>query len=358
MLFIIPIFIVIIYLNSLLSEYKLIKIGSLLFGIGLFYLFFFNVTYNNDWEGYENMFHGNVDSRDFLFGFLSNVFQKYGFEYLELYQFHIILILLFFIYFISRFSYSYIFTVISIYTLIQFLPVTNQIRYYLAFSVFLVSLYTYIFLNKKGRFLFLFLFSFLAHKAVLFLFLFLFFYYRVKDKRYEKTILFLSFIVFFIPFILNIIIGYFSDFESYLEADYTSSFIGGLFSNFIWLIWFLYIYFQNLKLKEIEVDEKYKFLYKLSIFPFLFFPLSFSYQILTHRFVIAMLFVWIIYFLYSLNYIDLVMKKIVSITSFLLLVTFTFFYVFVLPKYLIGSSPIDDVLLVFFSNKSLYFLLP
>ena len=56
---------------------------------------YWGVTFNPDGVGYEYYFEMQ-QAPDFLFNFLSEVFQKNGYEFRDLYRFHIFFIALFF----------------------------------------------------------------------------------------------------------------------------------------------------------------------------------------------------------------------------------------------------------------------
>lgn len=346
-----------IYGFELFQDYTASKTTSLLLGGFVFYLLLYNVTYNSDWDMYDAIFMGHTQSNDFLFNFISETFSAKGYDYSSVYKLHIFLIGVGFIYFASRNSYSNVFGIVTTYLLFQIVPVSNQIRYYVAFSFFLIAVYNLIVSKNKVLFVVFGLVSFLSHSAILLMYPFLYFYYTTNSDVYIRKIILYSLVlagffyfIFFVGFIFSFHFG------SYFETDLLSSFSGGLLNNFIWAFWLFFIYRINLKLQEsnsseIEADIKYQFFYKLSLYCLLFFPVSILLQVLAHRYIAASLLVWLTFYYYSLNYEKSLKNRMLSISSFGVLILATFFYMYILPSFLLGISTTEAVFELFLSNK-------
>lgn len=346
-----------IYCFEIFQDYSFSKITSLLLGGFVFYLLLYNVTYNSDWNMYDSIFMGHTQSNDFLFNLISSTFSDKGYDYSSVYKLHIFMIGFGIIYFVSRDSYSNVFGIITTYLLFQIVPVSNQIRYYVAFSFFLLAVYNLIVSRNRGLFIVFAFLSVLSHSTIFLMYPFLYFYYYTYNENYIRKLIVNSFVLagffYFISF-LGFIFSF--HFGSYFEESFLSSISGGLLNNFIWLFWFFFIYKINKRLmethsSELESDVRYQFFYKLSLYSILFFPVSIMLQVLAHRYIAASLIVWLTFYYYSLNYEKSLKDRLLSISFFVVLIFATFFYIYVLPSILLGISTTEAVFELFLSNK-------
>jgi hypothetical protein len=305
---------------------------------------------------YDAFFMGYADS-DFLFNLISKFFSDRGYEYASVYKFHIVLIGIGFFYFISRASYASVFGIITIYLLFQIIAVSNQIRYYVAFPLFLIAVYKLIVSRNKFSFFLFFVLSLLSHTGVILMYPFVYFYYYVNNEIYLKKLIVYSVVLaalFYFVFMLDFIFSF--HFGAYFTSDFLSSISGGLFNNLIWIIWILLIYMLNTRLlklnsEEIESDVMYQFLYKLSLYSIIFFLVSIPLQILAHRYIIASLIVWLTFYFYSLKYEKSLKSRLLSISVLTLIISGTFFYMYFLPTILLGISGTEVVLQLFLYNE-------
>lgn len=304
------IFILLIYTFETFKGNVLIKVLSLLLGITIFYVLLYNVTYNSDWDAYYNTYYKVIERSDLLFNLISDIYLGWGYDYSSVYKLHVFLIGIGFFYFISRFSYSGIFGVISIYLLFQLIPVSNQIRYYVAFPLFLIAVYNLIVKQNKFNFVLFGILSVTSHLGILLMYPFIYFYYKNNSKQYFIKLLLYGLVfaaftyIVYTGFLLYITHFHFS---SYFDQSLLSSFAGGLYNSTIWMLWLIFIFIKNKKIaathsEEIETDAKYQFLYKLSLYSVIFYPASLIIQILCHRYMMASLVVWILYIFYSMKY--------------------------------------------------------
>ena len=147
----IPLLIVIIHLIfGLLIE----NIKSRAFSIPLNILLIFTIlvftvgiTYTADWYMYEYMYEQEDDTTDFVFYSLSKLFNKLRLPYDNLFIFHLISTLLIYFFLITKFTRNY-FYVFLVYILLDYVHLTNQIRYYLGFPILLTGFY-YLFYKKN-----------------------------------------------------------------------------------------------------------------------------------------------------------------------------------------------------------------
>jgi hypothetical protein len=352
----ISVFVIISLIFHFWKSICIFKYFSVVLGVIIFFAVLYNVNYNNDWDVYEAIFNGHLESNDILFNKLSSLLAVRGYDYVSVYKLHIFLIGTFFFYFVSRISYADIFVVISIYLLFQTVPVSNQIRYYLAFSLFLSAASTFIIHGNTLFFVLLSILAVLSHFGIILMFPFLFLYYLKNDRKYLRTLflfgIFLGLIIYSIVGLDQILSTVYS---SYLDFDSLSSIPGGLLNNSIWILWLIFIFFIKRRLEKhsfaiLYGDVKFQFLYKLSFYCIVFYPASIVIQILSHRYIAASLLVWLTFYFYSLNYESSIRAKFFSLLLFFLLITLTFSYIYYLPFILLGIQTTDSLFLIFSSN--------
>jgi len=360
--FIAIILIVFTYIFEVFRYFTAGKIVSTFLGSFVFYLLLYNVTYNSDWDTYEAIYNGSKENSDFLFNLISEFYLARRYDYSFVYKTHILLMGTGFVYFASRFSYSNVFIVISTYLLFQLIPLSNQIRYYVAFAFFLISIYNLIVAKNKFGFAAFAILSLLSHAGTILMYPFLFFYYKTKSEKYFPKLILFSFILaafFYIIYSVNLV--YSNRLSSYFEQEGFSSVAGGIFTNSIWMLWSLFIFLKHKILTKsasntIKYDIKYQFLYKLSLYSVIFYPISLIVQIFCHRYILSSLIVWVTYILYSMKYESSLFRRLRAISIFLGLVFVTFFHQYLLPGYLFANSGNDLAAELLMSNTIFYFI--
>jgi hypothetical protein len=331
------------FIFQLIEEIKLYKKIIFIFSLLAFYVFFYGITDTADWGMYDNFFKYEEIEIDFLFRYLSLLTIALGYTFEDLYKLHIIIFGYFFVKFISRFTQN-ILLVIGFYVLIAYVPLANQIRYYLALSLFLNGLYLFYFNEKKKSYLF-FIFSLLSHSSMVVLFSFLIVEKKIEFSEYVKKCLLLSMIIFFgYNFIVSFgLLDFLGKFKIYIVSDeLVSSFAGGVFNElpFIITLTTLYFWLQNVikNLPQIAEDKVFVFLYKLTFFSIIFIPISFNLQVLGHRYVQAFFIVWLCLFVYTVHFIN---SKKTTIECFIVLafyMVFLVYYSYFFSKIVIGSA--------------------
>lgn len=350
-----------LFLTIFSYEYfKILKFGSfisLVFGALIYYLLLYNVTFNNDWNVYEALFRGEVKSRDYLFIFISYMFYSNGLTFNDVYKLYVVLIGVGFFLFIKNFTLNAFFSIISIYLLIQLIPLSNQIRYYLAFALFLMSTYSLMIEKSKSKFVLYMLFSIMSHSGVVVLFTFIYFFYKISLKNYIKVVLIVSLInLIAYSLFANLLAPYIGNVSSYLGKSYVSSLAGGVFSGFIWLFYYIYIHYIYIMQEKdhelvIKNDIKYIYLYKLSVFTFVFYSVGLYLQIAIHRYVISGLLIWVVFIFYSMQFENNFNIRIKRLMVFMILIIVTYIYIYILPEYVIGSSMLENLKEILNSNK-------
>jgi len=316
---------------------------GIIFSIILFYSIFLGVTDTTDWKGYEYIFQNKEMPIDFLFRYLSYKGDEFNFGFKLIYQLHIILIGVMLIHFISKFN-SNIFFIVSFILLILFVPLANQIRYFLALALYLNAIYYYCVKEKYFLFFFIATLSILSHIAIIPLYLFVPLFMIKSYKifiRYSiiiSLITFLSVVSLFKTGLLPI--AFFDHFNAYIDSDHKSSILGGLFYLVpIILIGFLLKSELNklTKLKILEFDKDFKFLVRLTIFSYIFIPGAIFMQILASRYSMALFFVWIILFLKISSYYNL-KGRIKKFTIIFIVQWFYICYIYFIPILFFDSS--------------------
>lgn len=320
-------------------KYSTINLVVVLF---VFIIAFWGIRYNSDWEGYTHFYTHSDQSPDIAFGILSDIFNSYNFEYYYLYRFHIVVISLTFLFFISKFANKYLFVVMTI-LLFSYVALGNQIRYFVAFPLALLSVY-YLFV-RKSLFLHILLavLSLLNHSAIIIFFLC--FYAMLFINKYFSEyfiffIVFINIISFFVFKIAETLIG--GHFNAYFDNEQKSSLSGGIYSilQCVIILFCIYKIIKLLRQKTSPIlkDRKFIFLYLLSFCSsFLIFP-SLITQIINYRYISPLITVWIIFFLYIKNNEESKHIKRLCNTYIFIIILIKLIWVYLLPTFLLNEN--------------------
>jgi len=342
------------YINTILFKRRstTIIVGILCFC--LYWFVFGGVTETTDWSGYEFIFENDEFPIDLIFRFLSSQTKLLGLNYIDLYQFHVFLTGALLIFFISRFT-SNIFFVTTFLILILFIPLANQIRFFLSLSLFVNA--AYFLCIKRNKFLFFIIgaLSVLTHIGIIPLLLFCKFFFIKKDDKYLKAVILISISITILLAVSYTIYGFNNqlglreNLYAYIQDEYATSFLGALFQVAPILVFVVFIF--NNKIFFIEKinhfnDEKLKFLYRLTVFSFLFIPASFFTQIMLFRYCISLSFVWITFILLSTEYYDII-RRVRKITVFFVGLWLYVLYIYMMPQIILNSDEaIKEVTLI------------
>lgn len=306
----------------------------------IFCFLLLGIRYTDDWYGYDYFFENPEASPDLLFKYLASYFGAIDLEYFKLFQFHILIIGICFSFFISRFSRFPIVILIS-YLLISFVPVVNQIRYFLAFGLFLVAVYFYIICKKKIISLFLLIIAALSHFAIVPLFILFFIFSRLQNIALKKIFNFFIFLAVIIKVVYSLLMSMISGhFSAYVEGDVLSSFSGGFYlTGPIFIIYiFLFTYYKKvgIRIPALLNDFKFKFLFILSIYTSPLLLIGFTSQVVVHRYISVFTIVWLVFILYPLSF-----QK--TNKYFILIVFFSFLFyllalIYLLPFLVLGDN--------------------
>ncbi|MEC5166457.1 hypothetical protein RCH18_002197 [Flavobacterium sp. PL11] len=326
-----------------IDDNKINKNLILIFTLFLFYYLTFGVTDTADWEAYLWRFDDPDSKSDLLFRYLTVLAVLLGYSFEIIYQLHLVIFGFFFAFFISRFTKN-IFLVLIFYLVINYVPLVNQIRYYLALSFFLSSMYLLFCAKRKVLSVLLLILSILSHSSMVVLILFPFLSHYSTNKNFLKRIFYASFSLFVLVFcfITLGISNFLPHYDLYFGKELTSSIIGGIFNNLPFIIFIIFLYIKQksdvLKYPELLEDQKFILLSRLSLFTIIFIPAAFYLQVLGHRYVQGFLVVWICLFLYPLRLEKSFYPYFSSLIGLLSLLIFLLFYIYILTPLLFGEA--------------------
>ena len=309
--------------------------------------FMYQYFYENDW-----------DTIDPMFIILGKIMNAYHYDYFAFYKLHIIIYTAAYFFFITRFTQNY-FYVFLVFFVLYYVPYVNQIRYYLGFPFYLISIYYFLKNRNLVLFIIFTILALLSHSAIILLYGFIPLYYFFSTKRYFQIILALSgfsFIVVMILFQMGIV-QEIEHFGEYFSKGMTSTFAGGVFTAIPYFIYIFYLYiidfFYKKKNSDYLEDKTYSFLSKWSYFTIIFIPASFFVNVLGQRYVFPFVIVWIIFFLFMIKN-ETPRKKFFHLLSFSGVNLFVAFLIYILPHSIFGESFYEDELLR--SLKSIEYL--
>lgn len=201
---------------------------------------------------------------------------------------------------------------------------------------------------KRNKFLFLFIgtLSVLTHIGIIPFLLFCKIYFIKKDEKYLKTLILISSLSTIIIAVLFTIEGAMSEIglretlDAYISNEYATSFLGTLFQILPTLLFVIFFFTKkNYFIEKINrfKDEKFKFLYRLTIFSFLFIPPSFYSQIIFFRYCMSLSFVWILLILHSAEYYKII-KRVRKITILFVGIWLFVFYLYLVPIIILNSD--------------------
>jgi len=174
------IFILLFYSFEIFQPTEVLKFLSVTLSFLLFFLALFNVTYNTDWWAYEAAYQQDIFLNDIIFNFISDFFRNRGYDYTAVYKTYITIITIAIIFFASRFKASHTFIISSVFLIFMLMQISNQIRYYVSFTIYITSVYILLVRNNRIMFIILATLSVLFHFGIIPLYLFLAYYKNIN----------------------------------------------------------------------------------------------------------------------------------------------------------------------------------
>jgi len=328
------------------------KVFSYFFGLLLLAVVFYfslGVTENSDNFMFKYFYENDWEKIDPMFILLMKVMNAYHFDYYAFYQVHLIIYTLSYYFFISRYTKN-VFYVFLVFFVLYYVPYVNQIRYYLAFPFFLLSIHYFI--QKRNLVLFVIFtaLAFTSHSAILILYGFIPMYYFISSKSFFKYLFIFSGVLFMVVFALFQmgIVQEIEHFGEYFDKGMTSSVAGGIFNAIPYMIYIFYLWIidKNYRKKnpDFAQDKTYSFLSKFTFFSIIFIPAAFFVQILGNRYVFPFLIVWLIFYLYTIRE-EPAKRKFFSLFIAGLIHLFVGTLIYVIPHFIFGESFYEEELI-------------
>ena len=324
-----------------------------------FIIALWGVTYTADWAGYEMSFENELERKDLAFGFIGKLLGNFGYyDYQSVFRAHVILMGVLFPAFILRWQKKPL-IISALFIVLFYVPLANQIRYYVAFPLALLALQALICDKNKFLFLFFFIIAFAFHSSILFFIIVVCFYNYILVKRKNLVVdilmvnIFMGFVFFFGLKYLIAIVG---DFSVYLTADnQVSTLAGGVYSAFPYMIAVALVIYIHNRIKEkyplLLTDKSYMFLFVLCTATSLLFTISFKTQIVRHRFINPIFLIWMIYFVFVAMNVKSKYLKRLSYSSIVTVIVLIVLWQTIVPYYLGISKTIIDQDLILTLNS-------
>lgn len=272
----------------------------------LFALAFWGIHYTADWDTYANMFANDMyPNSDIAFGALTYLLKACGiYDYRVLFHIHVLLMALLYPLLFVKMRENPFFYVL-LFVVINYVPVANQIRYYVAFPLAFLSIYYFV--NEKYiRFAIIALLAICFHKTMLAIIALCAVFYLLVARKWNHN---MGFICFAAGNILLMILlvnpefvtnDYFEEYIPYM--DMSSTFAGGLYNSLpsllgLFSVFFVHRFLYKRKIRLIK-KRKYKYLLTCSLATSVFLLVGFWIQILVHRMIFPLAVVWIVFLLY------------------------------------------------------------
>lgn len=318
--------------SSLLANFKLGRVIIFIVTLLLLYAVFLFIKYTPDKEYYTwwiNFPEFSIDKEP-TFQLVAAYIRahKYGYQFLHVsflsvYSFLFLLL-------ISRFTKN-VYVITLLYIPLIFIFYGTQLRYFLGYYTAILGFY-YLFVSKKNILAILFFaFAVLSHYSLI-LFVPFFFLYKIKEKFFLR-ISYLTLAIFVSYTVLTtIVFSLFSGvrFLAYLKGELVSSYLGGIFAFAPLLpVYILVHQYYNYRLRlnpELEVDNRFVFLYKMSIIPMIYIGLALTIQVIGHRYIMTGMLFPILLFFYKFNDVKDLRKKIQFYAIFFILYILIFIH--------------------------------
>lgn len=325
------------------------KLLSAMFAFAWTFVICAFITYSADWEIYKWLHEmGVTRGLEPMFGFISSAFEHKNFPLMHMLYVGVYSTLM--VILISFFNRNP-FLIVLIYLPLTYLFYTTQIRYFMGYYAAMLSLY---FFSARKNYLvavIFMVFALLNHYAF---FLTLAFIPLVKFVKKEKMLRMMLYASLLIALGVYIFVTIFpqnisteSKMSVYFQTSSLSGFLGGLFFFTPYLLllgYVLYVFYKKIKHNPLLKDDREMiFLYHASVFPLLFIVTSFFAQVYGHRFIVPGSLFWVLLFFRMKT-------TAVEKLRFFALLIFVYFYIYVIPEYVMSETTLPIVKETFYSN--------
>lgn len=332
MFFILTFVFFIIALTGLLSKFKFGGVVNFIITLSLLYLVFLFITYTPDRAFYTywiDMPELAVDKEP-TFKLVASYIRSHNYDYQFLHVSFLSVYCFIYLYFISRFNNN-VFLITVLYIPIVFLFYGTQLRYFLGYYSVLLGLYYMTVTKDRIPAIICFLFAFLSHYSLL-VFVPVYFLLKIEGKFFKKIIIttIITFVgyAFLMNIVFKVLLG--SRFISYIEGDYVSSYLGGLFTFATLLpVYYLVDSYYKSRLKwnpKLEYDLTFSYLYKMSLVSMVFTGIALTAQVIGQRVIIPGMLLPILMFFYKLDEVKISRLKMKYICAFTIVWIALFFH--------------------------------
>lgn len=304
----------------------------------MFIFTFWWITYMSDWDAYEHAFEYGQERLDkSLYGLLTVCFKHIeSFSFRSLYRFYILGIAFLYLLFAKRITPHYFIPYLSL-ILVLYVPIANQIRFFLALPLLYFSIYYFFYKQNKVLAILILVIAAYSHKGVLPIFALSLLFGSYDNRFFCKIIVVNIVMAVSFPLIFRLIP---SEYNTYFATDNLSGVMGGVFSLLPHCLCGLIIYFIHKKNRSNQLlnsDKLYWLIFRLCFLPFFFMALGIYLKVIISRYLAPTIFIWLLYMFYIRKY----NYKFSYLISFLLiLIQLTF--LIILPLYLFGESDYLD----------------
>ena len=243
------------------------------------------------------MFEDPELSRDFLFRLFSVLLGNHGCTFIDLYRLHIIGIGFLYSLVFMRLRLNPLLALFIVITL-YYVPIGNQIRFFMAFPLVILSLYRFV-RKHYVRCLIGMVLAVLAHKTAVILCG----VYVIAYLLSKRSIALQKYCIFIANIVLAVL-WHFSYLFDPKYADYqynVSSIWGGIYNSVVYIIPLYLVFRTNKTIQQVSGGVSasfYRYLYAMSIGTSGFILAGLSLQILTNRFIATLVPIWLAYFIY------------------------------------------------------------
>ena len=265
------------------------------------------VTYTPDWWGYEFWLAEGVGKDVFFNFFAGNLMppgQGYQFMHITFTACYSIML----VYFVSRFT-EHTFLVCLLYMVAIYIFYTTQIRFFMGYFAMFIGLYAWMVQNKPLLAILMILFAVANHSSmIIFLILLPLFAINIENLllRAVQILIILSGVYFVFKTVVSLIPNDFYLVLYFLETDHHSTILGGLFTFLPTIITMLILHFyvmqKTIEYPELLEDLNFKFLYRITILPIIYFGISTERQVLGQRFILPSILFQLLLIMYVSNF--------------------------------------------------------
>lgn len=351
-------------LTLFFSNYKFGRILSFVITLFILYSIFLFISYTPDREFYTWLLYSRELSNDKepIFNLIASYVRNHNYDYEALHFIYLLFICFFYLLFVSKFIRN-VLPITLLYIPLIFIFFGTQLRYFLGFFLVLLGLY-YFFVKKNKSLAFSNFTLGIANHYSLILYILFYLLYKIKQNFFRKIFHITIYISLGYLILTNVIFNMLSGvrFVAYLQGDLVSSYLGGIFT-FIPIIPIYFLvnsyYKKRISLQpELIDDEKFIFLYKMSIIPSVFMGIALTIQVIGHRIIMTGMLFPIILFFYKYNEIKNVFFKIKTSIIFALVYLYLFFHFNLSTAYILGKwEGLEQIEKMILSNPILEYLI-